>query len=214
LKIPAMARWAPPVSLFVLLAIVLVVGCAANNPVPEMAPQPPVMSALGFDRSAPPDTVADLPGFKHRIHKEGRIYIGGQPNPDALRELAERGVTAVVNLRTPKEMEDSTKVSFDEAALVDSLGLEYVWMPLGGKEHPYTPEAVENFAAVLERNTGPVLVHCTAAGRASHLWAAYLVRYQWFSVVEAYERGVVTGIGVAPMAQMLDKKLVMVETGF
>lgn len=171
------------------------------------------MAALGFDRSAPPDTVSDVPGFKTRIHREGRIYIGGQPDQDALRTMAEHGVAAVINLRTPKELEDTTKVFFDEAALVDSLGLEYIWVPLGGKEHPYTPAAVDTFAATLERIPGPVLVHCTAAGRASHLWAAYLVNYQGFGVTEAYARGVVTGIGITPFAKMTDKKLKMVEDG-
>ena len=171
------------------------------------------MADLGFNRSAPADTVSDLSGFKTRIHREGRVYIGGQPDHDALCALAERGATAVINLRTPKEMEDSTKVAFDEAALVDSLGLEYVWVPLGGKDHPYTPAAVDTFAAALDRNPGPVLVHCTLAGRASHLWAAYLVRYHGFSVTEAYERGVVTGIGITPLAKMVDKTLTLVEAG-
>ena len=207
----ASTRRAFPAILFVILVLALAAGCAGNNPLPEVAPQPETLTALGFDRSAMPDTVADLEGFKTRIHKEGRVYISGQPNQDALRGLAERGVEAVVNLRSIKEMEDTTKVKFDEAALVDSLGLEYVWVPLGGKDHPYTPAAVDTFAAVLERNTGPVLVHCTAAGRASHLWAAYLVLYQGFGVTEAYERGVVTGIGVTPFAKMIDKNLIMVE---
>lgn len=213
MNIPDPCRRAFPAILFLILVLTLAAGCAGNNPVPEVAPQPGNPTSLGFDRSAPPDTVADLEGFESRIHREGRVYISGQPNQDALRGLAERGVQAVVNLRSTKEMEDSTKVDFDEAALVDSLGLEYVWVPLGGKDHPYTPAAVDTFAAVLERNTGPVLVHCSVAGRASQLWAAYLVRYQGFDVTEAYERGVVTGIGITPFAKMADKKLTMVEAG-
>ena len=213
MNLPSPTRRIFPVFLFVILALALAAGCAGNNPVPETALQSATLTPLGFDRSAPPDTVADLEGFKTRIHKEGRVYISGQPNQDALRGLAERGVVAVVNLRSVKEMEDTTKVKFDEAALVDSLGLEYVWVPLGGKEHPYTPAAVDTFAAVLERSTGPILVHCSVAGRASQLWAAYLVRYQGFGVTEAYARGVVTGIGITPFAKMIDKDLIMVEAG-
>lgn len=199
--------------LFAILVPLLAVGCAGNRPDSSAEPGMTDLAALGFDRSAPPDTVSDVPGFKTRIHREGRVYIGGQPGQDTLRLLAERGVTAVINLRTPKEMEDSTKVSFDEAALVDSLGLDYIWVPLGGKEHPYTPAVVDTFAAVLKGNPGPVLVHCTGAGRASHLWAAYLVSYQGFGVPEAYARGVVTGIGVTPFAKMTGRKLIMVEDG-
>jgi uncharacterized protein (TIGR01244 family) len=204
------ASWAIPL-LFVVLVLSLAAGCAGNKPVPEVAPGSSAATDLGFDRSASPDTVADVQGFKTRIHREGRVYIGGQPDPEALRLLAQRGLTAVVNLRTPKELEDTTKVTFDEAVLVDSLGLDYVWIPLGGKDHPYTPAAVDTFAAALDRNGGAVLLHCTMAGRAAHLWAAYLVRYQGFGVTEAYDRGVPLGIGVTPFAKMVERDLIMVE---
>ena len=56
-----------------------------------------------------------------------------------------------------------------------------------------------------------MLVHCTAAGRAGHLWAAYLVSFKGFSVSEAYGRGVTVGIGVTPFAKMIDRQLKMVE---
>ena len=180
-----------------VLACLLSVGFAGAQ-VPE------------FDRTAPPDTVPDVEGVRARIFREGRVYIAGQPSGAALVTLADRGLTTVVNLRTPEEMADRARVPFDEAALADSLGLAYVPIPLGGDEFPYTPAAVDSFAAVLDRTDGPVLLHCTVGWRASHLWAAYLVRHLDFPVDEAYARGEAIGIGELPFARLLDRAVKVV----
>lgn len=190
-------------SLFALLVVVLAAGCAGNSPVPES--ETPAMSA------APPDSVADLAGFSSRIYLDGRVYIGGQPKEEALRALPARDVTAVINLRTAKEMGDTSKVAFDEAALVDSLGMDYIEIPLGGKDNPYTPEAVESFAEALDLHLGPVLLHCASGGRASHLWAAYLVRYRGWDVTDAYARGQEIGISQSAFSRLLDKEMEVVE---
>jgi len=163
-----------------------------------------------FDGTALPDTVADWDGFRGSIHREGRVYIAGQPAHYALLQLPARQVICVVNLRTPSEMEDRERVPFDEAALVDSLGVRYVSIPLGGREYPYTPAAVDSFAVILDDHEGPVLLHCTVAWRASHLWAAYLVRHRNLSVPDAYRRGEHMGIGVTPFARLLDQELLFV----
>jgi uncharacterized protein (TIGR01244 family) len=102
------------------------------------------------------------------------MFIGGQPTEKALRDLKAKGVTTVVNLRMPEEM---AKVDFDEAALVKELGLAYVHIPMrGSAENPYGPRELDRFAATMASAQGKVLLHCTVAWRASHLWAAYLIR--------------------------------------
>lgn len=128
-------------------------------------------------RVTPPDPVVlDTAGmFLARFVQVGDdVFIGGQPTERALRELRERGVTTVVNLRSPEEMTRS--VRYDEEALVRSLGMRYVHLPMRGTEAlPYSPEAVQAFAEAMETADGKVLLHCTIAWRASHLWAAYLI---------------------------------------
>lgn len=128
-------------------------------------------------RVAPPDPVVlDTAGmFLARFAQVGDdVFIGGQPTERALRELRDRGVTTVVNLRSPQEMTRS--VRYDEEALVRSLGMRYVYLPMRGTpELPYSPEAVRAFADAMEGAEGKVLLHCTIAWRASHLWAAYLI---------------------------------------
>jgi uncharacterized protein (TIGR01244 family) len=112
------------------------------------------------------------------------VFIGGQPTERALREMKARGVTTVVNLRTPEEMRSAVK--FDEPALVAQLGMKYVYLPVrGNTEFPYAPETVTKFADALQNANGKVLLHCTIGWRASHLWAAYLIRERDIPVDDA-----------------------------
>lgn len=102
------------------------------------------------------------------------MFIGGQPTEKAIRDLRAKGVTTIVNLRMPEEM---ARVGFDEAALAKELGIRYVPIPMRGTpENPYGPKQLDQFAAAMRSADGKVLLHCTVAWRASHLWAAYLIR--------------------------------------
>lgn len=123
--------------------------------------------------------------FRERFAKVGDdMYIAGQPTEQGLREAKARGVTTVVNLRTPEEMQRSVK--FDEAAVVSRLGMKYVYLPVrGDSAYPYTPETVTKLADAIRGANGNVLLHCTIAWRASHLWAAYLIRDRGIPVDEA-----------------------------
>ena len=101
------------------------------------------------------------------------LFISGQPTEAGLRALHDEGVTTIVNLRTPQEMQ---RVPFDEAKLAAQLGINYVYLPVrGDSAFPYTPQTVDKFADALRQSKGKVLLHCTVAWRASHLWAAYLI---------------------------------------
>ena len=155
MKMPQTVLWT-----LLLVALPLAMAHADTPPVPD------------FDRTALPDSVGDYDGFRSRIFKEGRVYISGQPTEEALRALPDHGVTMVVNLRTPGEMDDRERVSFDEKAVLEELGIEYVWLPQGGEEHPYVPATVASFIEALDGHEGRVLLHCTVGWRASHLWAA------------------------------------------
>jgi uncharacterized protein (TIGR01244 family) len=113
------------------------------------------------------------------------MFIGGQPTEKAIRDLRVRGVTTIVNLRMPEEM---ARVGFDEEALAKELGIRYVHIPMrGSPENPYGPKQLDAFAAAMASADGKVLLHCTIAWRASHLWAAYLIR----------ERGVPAAAAIA-----------------
>ena len=124
--------------------------------------------------------------FQEKFAKVGDdVYISGQPTEQGLRELAAQGVTTVVNLRTPPEM---TRIGFDEAALIKQLGMKYVYLPMrGNQEFPYSPANVKSFADAMSASKGKVLLHCTVAWRASHMWAAYLIQYRQVPVATALD---------------------------
>lgn len=127
-------------------------------------------------RSIGAPTLLDTTGmFQARYAKVAEdMFIGGQPTEKALRELKAQGVTMVVNLRTPPEM---ARIGFDEARLVSELGMKYVYIPMrGNDEFPYSPAELKKFTDAMAEADGKVLLHCTIAWRASHLWAAYLIQ--------------------------------------
>ncbi|MDP9279732.1 MAG: sulfur transferase domain-containing protein, partial [Gemmatimonadota bacterium] len=150
----------------------------------------------GAQRLAGPHPTGNVPApvaldtrglFQDKFARVGDdVFISGQPTERALRELRAQGVTTVVNLRSPPEM---SRVPFDEPALVKELGMEYVYLPMRGTpELPYSPAAVKSFAAAMSNAKGKVLLHCTIAWRASHLWAAYLIQYRDVPVATALEQ--------------------------
>lgn len=149
--------------------------------------------AQQFTRRAPITAVSapvilDTTGlFLERAAQVGDdIFVTGQPTERALRELRAQGVSTVVNLRTPEEM--TRNVKFDEPALVAELGMRYVYLPVRGtSEYPYSPATLAKFADAVNNANGKVLLHCTIAWRASHLWAAYLIQ----------ERGIPTDSALA-----------------
>ena len=131
----------------------------------------------------------DTPGFQGVIADTGPVYVAGQPTEQALRDLASQGFTTIITLRTQQEMDNRKAVPFDEAALAKELGLTYVHVPLGGPDTPYTPEAVDKVAAAIDGSKGKVLLHCTVGWRASHMWAAYLVKDKKMSYADAVKAG-------------------------
>ena len=135
------------------------------------------------------------------------VYIAGQPNAAALQTMKARGVTRVINIRTSQEMDNRAVVPYDEAAEVAAMGLEYVHIPMGGPDTPYSPERLAQVANALESSEGPVLLHCTMAWRASHLWAAYLVTNHGFNVSNAVEIGKKMNMGGFPFAEFLDQSI-------
>jgi uncharacterized protein (TIGR01244 family) len=161
------------------LAVVVMLAAAS---IPAMAQR--VTGAHPASPVPMPELLDTTGLFLQRFAKVGDdLYISGQPTEQGLRELQKRGVTTIVNLRTPPEM---ARVGFDEPALVAQLGMKYVYLPVRGDSvAPYSPATVASFAKVLETANGKVALHCTIAWRASHLWAAYLIKDRGIDVATA-----------------------------
>ncbi len=141
------------------------------------------------------------------------VFMAGQPSEAGLQRVKGLGVTRVINLRTHQEMDNREVVPYDEAAAIEALGMEYVHIPLGGPDTPYSPEAVTQLADALRGAEGNVLLHCTVAWRASHLWAAYLVAEHGYSVADAVNVGKQLNMGGYPFAEFLDREVSLAPKG-
>lgn len=167
--------------------------------------------------TVPAPVVLDTTGmFQDRAVRVGEdVFVTGQPTERGLRELRAQGVTTVVNLRTPEEM--TRNVPFDEPALVAQLGMRYVYLPVRGtSEYPYSPATLAKFAEAVSTANGKVLLHCTIAWRASHLWAAYLIKERSIPVDSALANARAINLmdahrmgsnGRQPVEAFLDQKL-------
>jgi uncharacterized protein (TIGR01244 family) len=151
----------------------------------------------------------DATGFQEVFGQVDNLYISGQPSAESFSMLKSEGVTTVVNLRTPSEMDNQENVPFDEKAVVDSLGLEYIHIPLGGTEFPYTNEALLKFADAIDKAEGKVLLHCTVGRRASNMWAAYLIQFKGFEPNKAIEYAKAVNFGEWPLEGLLGKKMII-----
>ncbi len=117
----------------------------------------PCFQARGPVDEKPPIDSAKVPKYLEVTPKLG---TGGQPTEDGLRELANEGYKAVINLRTPGEGVDLAA----EEKLVRELGLEYFNIPVLSAD-PKEDQALE-FLNLMDRlNDQKVFVHCAAANR-------------------------------------------------
>ncbi len=121
----------------------------------------------------------------------GQAIIAGQPTEATLRKLKDQGFRLIVSFRTKAEMANRKEVPFDEEALVKSLGMTYINLPMSGAsgESPDSPAVVLELAKAMQGNEGKALLHCTVGWRASHVWTAYLAQVVKMDLSEAVRHG-------------------------
>lgn len=106
------------------------------------------------------------------IQVNDRLATGGQPTEDQLRDAAAEGYTAVINLApvnppyTPK----------DEAGLVQSLGMEYVYIPVDWN-NPTDSDYVAFEMAMSRLSGAKLLIHCAANFRVTAFYSLYARRH-------------------------------------
>ncbi len=108
---------------------------------------------------------ADESEWRYRFEPADRITAAGQPNAQGLKELADDGYAAVIDLRTAGEDR-----GIDEQTLVESLGMEYVSLPIAGRG-AISFDNARKLDEILDRYDEPVLVHCGSSNRVGALFA-------------------------------------------
>lgn len=138
-----------PISLLALLALAF--GAAAD----ETDLGGVTSLKVDLDRVVELGTVSAVDG----------VTSAGQPNPAALEVFADVGYTTVIDLRGAGENR-----GFEEAAVVEDLGMHYVALPIEGKD-AISFENARKLDALLQEYPGPVLVHCGSGNRVGALLA-------------------------------------------
>ena len=132
-----------------------------------------VLGAMGVAKAWGPDVLATGPGvpdIENFRQVDDKLYAGAQPLGNSFQELADLGVTLVVDLRSG----DLGDPIVDDPQLLASLGMEYLPMPLTDGHAP-TSEMVRVFVEAVGAAEGRVYMHCGAGvGRSGALQGAYL----------------------------------------
>ena len=131
-----------------------------------------------------------------------RVYFAGQPTQADLAEYAKLGVTTVVNLRMPAEME---KLGFDEAAAAKAAGLKYVNVPFSGM--PSDGELAKIYAELNKAGNGKVLLHCASSNRAGMAWAVFRGAQHGLPAEEAVSEGKSAGMKNPALEKLTREKL-------
>ncbi|MBF6022459.1 beta-lactamase hydrolase domain-containing protein [Lysobacter niastensis] len=143
------------------------------------------------------DAVANPPVPNLRRPGE-RLMTGGQPAATAWKQLANEGVTTVINLRPDVELEGR-----DEAAEVAAAGLGYRQIPVAGSAG-ITADNADALWSAISQSSGQVLVHCASGNRVGALLAIGAARQGGKSPEQALEFGKQAGLtGAEPRVREL-----------
>jgi protein tyrosine phosphatase (PTP) superfamily phosphohydrolase (DUF442 family) len=111
----------------------------------------------------------------HYQYLDGNLSSSGMPTADQMQEVAKAGVQLVINL-APHDVPNGIP---EEAGLVNSLGMEYINIPVTWRAPE--AEALSRFLDEMDAHAGKkILVHCEANYRASAFVMLYRVlRLDW-----------------------------------
>ena len=142
-------------------------------------------SHLVLQRSTAKADAPDIP-VKNFAVVDDRVWRGAAPSSAGYEALAANGVTTIIDLRAEED------IRVDEVRLRD-LGLTRFHLPLRDGQAP-TPALVEDFLSIVSKSDGRVYVHCGAGvGRTGTMAAAYLIKEDGISNVEALRRNLAVG---------------------
>ena len=94
------------------------------------------------------------------------VLTGGQPTFDQLKQAAETGFKAVINLRTDNELPDPDQ----ELTWVEGCGMKYIHIPVIVTDG-FTPQNAKVFSGALSKPENyPLIVHCKSGERVGAMF--------------------------------------------
>jgi uncharacterized protein (TIGR01244 family) len=115
----------------------------------------------------------DWPGITHLRQVDDHLLVGGQTTLPEYKELAEHGVTLVLDVRPGGDRAGANRNERDNPEALREIGLDYVSLPIPDGRAP-TPDQIRRFLELVDGNEGRVFAHCGGGvGRSTSLAAAY-----------------------------------------
>ena len=194
-------------TLTVLVSLLVCCGCS-----PRTEPTQQTSRADGLESASPvpelaspvPELASPVPELASRfrsVYRSGDVYFAGLPSEGGMRQLADEGMDLVVNILTMPEQ--PSRVPFDEPALLESLDVTYIHIPVS--PNTFSRQDVDLFAEKLAAANGKVLVHCASSNRAGGLWASYLFHHKGMSREDAMAHGKAAGLSAPSMVQAVER---------
>lgn len=130
-----------------------------------------------------PAAEADLPVHVRNFGKvDDRVYRGGAPTVEGLRELARMGVKLDVDLREPHE---GTAV---EQKVAEQLGMTYLNIPLPELSAPSESDVKKVLTVLTAKDGGLAFVHCRRGkDRTGTIVACYRMEQDHWTKARAME---------------------------
>ena len=107
----------------------------------------------------------DTNQIPNALKPQSDLICGGQPSEVQFERLAAEGYRTVINLRGDGEVGTAS-----QPALMDSLGLKYIHLPINGAAGVHFDSA-RRFKTYLDNAERPVVVHCASGNRVGALFA-------------------------------------------
>lgn len=128
-------------------------------------------------------------GTPHVTEVQGTVF-SGQPDEAGFAYAAVQGVKTVVNVRDESEM---AELGFDERALVESLGMKYVHIPIclgaGSTEAYFDAVKYVSISPGMGHVKPHSLIHDATGDRVGAVWAIY----SWWQYGRGEDAAVKTG---------------------
>jgi len=130
---------------------------------------------------------------------DDRTLVSGQIHPEEVAELAEQGVTMLINNRPDGEEPDQPLAADIEAA-AEAAGISYRHVPILRGIGPADIEAMQE--ALRAAQGGQALAFCRSGNRSALTWALAM-RAEGLAREEVERRVTEAGFNVAPIAHLL-----------
>ena len=129
------------------------------------------LTTAGAEKAEPLPTLQRIE-IRNALTPLPGLLSGGQPTQQQLQEAASAGYRTIIDLRMPEEDR-----GFDEKAIVESLGMTYIHLPVAGAD-AMDRKTVQQFSDTLARaGKGPTMLHC---GSGNRIGALFSLKAAWF----------------------------------